>query len=309
MEVRVRTGSRLHMGFLSSSGGPRPWAGIGLAVESPAVEVSSTESVVQEVAAEREHAEVVSNALRLMGLGSVPLRVEVRAPRLHVGLGTTTQLMLATCTAVLRLIGREHDPVRIARTTGRGKRSWVGIGAFTRGGFVVDLGRRVDGWEHDLIALPFPEGWGVVLCVPRDARGPDELQEGPALEGFRLDPQQVKELRSAAIGKVVPGLLGRDFREFCGGVEEVQRIVGDAFSHVQGGRFGAHSLKAVDALASAGASGIGQSSWGPTVYGFFPSTEEASRRSGQIQEELGEGWSVVVTRGRNRGAEVEVAGR
>ncbi len=309
MEVRVRTGSRLHMGFTSSSSGSRPWAGIGLAVESPSVEVTSTESVVREVAAEREHAEVVSKALRLLGLGSIPLRVEVRAPRLHVGLGTTTQLTLATCTAVLRLLGREHDPIQIARATGRGERSWVGIGAFTRGGFVVDLGRRREGWEHDLIALPFPEDWGVVICVPRDARGPDELQERPALEGFRLDRQQVEALRSAVIGMVVPGLVGRDFREFCDGVEEVQRTVGEAFSHVQGGRFGAQSLKAVDALASAGASGIGQSSWGPTVYGFFPSLEEASRRSGQIQEELGERWSVMVTRGRNRGADVEVVER
>ncbi len=309
MEVRVRTGSRLHMGFLSSSDGARPWAGIGLAVEDPAVEVSAMESTRQEVVAELEHAEVVSMALERMGLKSAPFRVEVNAPRLHIGLGTTTQLTLAVCTAALRLLGRDHSPIEIARVTGRGRRSWVGIAAFTRGGFVVDLGRREEGWEHDLVTLPFPGDWGVVLCVPRDAKGPDELQEGPSLEGFRLEPQQVRELRSSVLGKVVPGLVGRDFREFCGGVEEVQRIVGDAFSHVQGGRFSTHSLKAVDALASAGASGIGQSSWGPTVYGFFPSTEEASRRSGQIQEELGERWRVVVTRGRNRGAEVEVAGR
>jgi beta-ribofuranosylaminobenzene 5'-phosphate synthase len=147
----------------------------------------------------------------------------------------------------------------------------------------------------------------VVLCVPRDARGLDELQEGPALEAFRLDPQQVKELRSIVLGAVVPGIVGMDFREFCGGVEEVQRTVGEAFSHVQGGRFSAHSVKAVDALASAGASGIGQSSWGPTVYGFFASIEEALRASTRVQEELGERWSVVVTRGRNRGAEVEVS--
>jgi beta-ribofuranosylaminobenzene 5'-phosphate synthase len=31
------------------------------------------------------------------------------------------------------------------------------------------------------------------------------------------------------------------------------------------------------------------------------------RASTRVREELGEGWSVVVTRGRNRGAEVEVS--
>jgi len=307
LQVRVRTGSRLHMGFISSSNGRRPWAGIGLAVEDPTVEVSVRESATREIVAERDHAEVVSRALELLGLGSTSFRVEVSAPRRHIGLGTTTQLTLATCTAVLKLLGRERGPIEVARLTGRGARSWVGIAVFTRGGFVVDLGRREEGWEHDLIALPFPADWGVVLCVPRDARGPDELQEGPALEAFRLDPQQVKELRSIVLGAVVPGIVGRDFREFCGGVEEVQRTVGEAFSHVQGGRFSAHSVKAVDALSSVGASGIGQSSWGPTVYGFFASIEEALRASTRVQEELGERWSVVVTRGRNRGAEVEVS--
>ncbi|MEM2858182.1 MAG: hypothetical protein QW263_04460 [Nitrososphaerota archaeon] len=304
MEVRVRTGTRLHMGFTSSAEDVRPWSGIGLAIEEPPVEVRAFSSDRLEVVGEAEHRRVILRALGMMGLEGLTARIEVKAPDLHVGLGTTTQLTLAACTAVLALSGRHVDPIEVARVTGRGQRSWIGIAAFARGGFVVDLGRRRDGWHHDFLTLPFPEEWATIVCIPRGARGPDEAEEAFRLESFRLDPESVRELRSLVLGLVVPGLMGRDFEEFCRGIEMVQHTVGDAFSHLQGGRFNVRSSEAVDALFSAGAAGVGQSSWGPTVYGFAPSSAEALRISRSVMEQLGHRWSVLVTRGRNRGAEV-----
>jgi beta-ribofuranosylaminobenzene 5'-phosphate synthase len=85
-------------------------------------------------------------------------------------------------------------------------------------------------------------------------------------------------------------------------------VMGDYFAPVQGARF--LSPRVSDALAwleGAGASGVGQSSWGPTGFALLGSAGEAER----MLEGLRDRWAVrsglefAVTRGRNRGGEIQ----
>ncbi|MCS7094297.1 MAG: hypothetical protein NZ988_00600, partial [Thaumarchaeota archaeon] len=126
MLVKVRTGSRLHLGFTSLSSAPSPWSGIGLMIEDPGVTVRVSSPGRGRLDCSDEHAELVRSVVRALGSDLSALDIGVEATPLHVGLGTTTQLSLAVGMALSVLSGSEFDVLRVARLTGRGRRSWIG---------------------------------------------------------------------------------------------------------------------------------------------------------------------------------------
>ncbi len=106
--------------------------------------------------------------------------------RTAVGCGVGTQLSLAIARLLTKLVGLDDVPVStLARLTGRGRRSGIGIHGFASGGLIVDGGRRS---ETDvpvrLIQTPFPADWSILLIVPEvpsKLHGPAELQAFGAL--------------------------------------------------------------------------------------------------------------------------------
>ena len=72
--------------------------------------------------------------------GGVGLSIHSAIPE-HVGLGSGTQLSLAIASAICHLYGLpEHRTSYLAAILHRGARSGIGVGAFMKGGFVVDGG-------------------------------------------------------------------------------------------------------------------------------------------------------------------------
>ena len=68
----------------------------------------------------------------------------------------------------MELAGLSLFPVEaLARLTGRGRRSGIGVHGFAEGGLIVDAGRR---GHHDLptklIRLPFPPSWSILIVLP-----------------------------------------------------------------------------------------------------------------------------------------------
>ncbi|MDW8041403.1 MAG: hypothetical protein RMJ75_01180 [Nitrososphaerota archaeon] len=249
-----------------------------------------------------EHAELVRSVVRALGSDLSTLDIEVGAPPLHVGLGTTTQLSLAVGMALSVLSGSEFDVLRVARLTGRGRRSWIGIAGFVRGGFVLDKGRlEGEGWAHDFSNLRFPEDWAVLLIRPIGQRGlSGDVEERAMRAAERLSTHLEDVVR-----KVIRGIITKDFDEFVDGVELVQETMGTTFSRAQGGRYHSLSEELVMLLREHGARGVGQSSWGPTVYGFFRDTKIAESVKVMLSNVLRHGEHVVhVTGARNRGVDV-----
>ena len=87
----------------------------------------------------------------------------------------------------------------------------------------------------------------------------------------------------------------------------IQERVGDHFAPAQGGRFTSPAVgAAMGVLTEAGAVGIGQSSWGPTGFGFAASDAEARRMGAALRASgAAEGLDLVVCRALNRGASVQ----
>jgi beta-ribofuranosylaminobenzene 5'-phosphate synthase len=308
--VRVEAPARLHLGMLAVAGdGARRFGGLGVSVSRPAVVLEAEPGDELSVeGADTERALTFARRCRdALGLpGGAHLRMVEAIPP-HVGLGSGTKLALAVAQALAALHGRAVDAPALAQAAGRATRSAVGMWTFALGGLVVEGGVR-HGAERPaplLIRHAVPEEWRIVLVVPKAEPGLSGVAEAEAFG--RLVPSAE---RSAAIAQLVltsllPALVERDLEEFGAALTGVQRIVGDAFAPVQGGRFHPRAGALVEALLRGGAAGAGQSSWGPAVYGVV-GNEAAGRELARHMADLvgGEG-SVELVEFDNRGARVE----
>lgn len=311
--VSVRVRARLHFGFMDLNGGlGRRFGSLGVALEAPSTEVVLTRSPRLEVGgAEAARAKRylcamiehygLDDRLKLSVVGSIPP---------HVGLGSGTQLALSVGIAAARFFDLDLDAWDVARLLDRGARSSVGIGSFLAGGVVLDGGRGArDDAPPILGRFEFPEGWRILLVFDRTQAG---LHGEAEREAFRrlpqFPPERAGHLCRLVLMSALPGLAERDIARFGGAISEMQRVMGDYFAPAQGARF--LSPRVSDALAwleRSGAAGVGQSSWGPTGFALVGSAEEAERLRAGLAERwpAGSGLELMITRGRNRGGEIE----
>ena len=85
-------------------------------------------------------------------------------------------------------------------------------------------------------------------------------------------------------------------------------VVGDFFADVQGGTFSSSvASRAIDFMKNHGAYGVGQSSWGPAIYGLIKGEIKAINLKSEVESLLqaNEGGHVFVASANNRGATVK----
>ena len=196
----------------------------------------------------------------------------VRAPREHVGLGVGTQLSLAIALAVLELNGEtEPGAERLARLTGRGYRSGIGLHGFRHGGLIVDGGRKRESDIPPMVArVPFPEDWSVLIVQPpgpSGLHGPEEIRAFAHLAS--IAPELTDQLCRLVLLGILPAVIEHDLTAFGAALCELQTHMGDRFAPAQGGPYTAPAATTIVAeLKDLGFVGVGQSSWGPTLYAF-----------------------------------------
>jgi len=315
--LKIRTPSRLHFGLLGwSPQATRQFGGIGLMVESPGIELfgepapawtvegplaTRVQQVIKHLRAQEREAGIVLN----------PVRICVHsAPVEHVGLGVGTQLSLAVTRVALNLAGvRDPSVELLAHLTGRGSRSGIGLHGFCRGGLIVDGGRnREAGIPPLLCQLPFPEDWSVLIVQPPGTcglHGPDEVRAFASLPP--IAPEVTNWLCRLVLLGILPAALEHDLTAFGAAVSELQALVGACFAPVQGGPYAAPQASAIVAeLTGLGFVGIGQSSWGPTLFGFASASQvDLGMAVVRIRQRFGLDESAVFcTRADNEGAVV-----
>jgi beta-ribofuranosylaminobenzene 5'-phosphate synthase len=277
-KVRVKSPARLHLGIIDLSGSlGRKYGSIGVAIEEPSVELfaeKSSESAVELAKGVRASADEIRRyaalVLQRYGVGG-NVRIEVKRdiPR-NVGLGSTTQLALSVAVAVSKLYGIKATIRDLSILLGRGIVSGIGTAAFERGGFIVDGGTKTgERLPPVILRMDFPEEWFFVVVVPLAARGFGEDEERRIFEGISGSPEVAGKISRLLVMGMLPALVERDLAGFGRALTEIQRLVGESFSRYQAGIFHSkESEELVRFMLENGASGAGQSSWGPTVYGL-----------------------------------------
>jgi len=310
--VSVEASARIHLGFLDLHGGlGRRFGSLGLSLAEPVTRVTLAPAQKMEVAgpeAARARRYLARLEEALGGRGPSRLAVEMAIPA-HAGLGSGTQLALSIAAAYRRLHDLPPDTLADATLLDRGRRSGIGIGLFEAGGVALDGGRgKRDAPAPVLARLPFPESWRVLLLLDPSFSGVHGAEEVRAFAALPPMPEEAAgALCRLAVMQALPALVERDCAAFGAAVTRMQEIVGDHFAPAQGGRFASPAVAAcLEALARAGAAGVGQSSWGPTGFAFAADEEEARRLAAAIDARARErNLEIRVTRGLNRGAKIE----
>lgn len=320
--IEVRTPSRLHFGLLAySRDDRRQFGGAGLAVRRPeiVVRVRPTGSGAAGFTAAGQLADrAVEFAQRFAanaaagGWGEIPpaaLEI-VRVPRPHTGLGSGTQLALAVSRALAKLVGRDDlSPAELAALAGRGKRSAIGVYAFHHGGFIVEGGKSPSSKLSPIVMRhPFPEEWRIVLIRPRALEGLAGEREHHAFADMPAIPAELtaRMSRLVLLG-LAPGLVEHDIDAFGQSLFELQQLAGECFATAQGGIYADPLLaKIVDHVRGTGVRGVGQSSWGPTLYAVTRDEASAEKLANDIEAAFGlsKPGEVIVTAADNRGSTV-----
>lgn len=315
--IQVQTASRLHFGVLSvvaDSLTGRQFGGVGLMIQRPGVRVRIRPAEgwrSEGPLADRALAFAHRFAQTLPPRALPPQHLSVESAAAHVGLGTGTQLGLAVARALATAAGLPNmEAPELARRVGRGARSALGIHGFERGGFLVDGGKRQADDIAPLTArVSFPEAWRIVLAIPPGQQGLHGIAESQALARFQAEitsSATTESLCRLLLLGLLPALAEHDLAAFGASLYEFNRRVGEIFARLQGGCYAsAAGADLVQFLRQQGASGVGQSSWGPAVFAVVKDEEQAVSLVRRVQARFGlDAEAAFCTAAANSGAEV-----
>jgi beta-RFAP synthase len=234
-------------------------------------------------------------------------------PPAHSGLGSGTQLALAVARGLETWLHfAPEDAVRLARRVGRGLRSAVGVHGFQHGGLLVEAGKFSPAEISPLLAhVSLPTAWRWLLASPRQASGLSGQDEVEAFRQLPAVPAQVtSQLRHIAIEQLAPAARAEDFDTFSEAIFAYGQLAGQCFQQRQGGIYCSPAAAAfAEACRALGLIGVGQSSWGPTMFALCPSDEHALRTVVPLQHDPRfQDWEFSLTPTSPRGAQVTTCG-
>ncbi|MEO0422343.1 MAG: beta-ribofuranosylaminobenzene 5'-phosphate synthase family protein [Pseudomonadota bacterium] len=315
--VEVLAPARLHMGFIDPAGtaAGRRFGSVGMALDQPhtRVLVSAGDSL-QVSGAEAPRATRYARALldHLSMAHRVSVEV-VEAMPAHAGLGSGTQLALALGAALAAQAGRPLSAARTASLLDRGGRSGIGVGAFEQGGFLVDGGKAASEGTVEpppiIARAEVPSAWRVVLVFDQAFRGLSGERERTAFrELAQRSPPGVHEHATLVLMGMLPALAEANLRTFGEAITELQERVGDHFAPAQGGRFASPAVtEALAWMRAREIHGVGQSSWGPTGFGFCADHAQAQHLITQLEARRrpGSGLQFTIATPRNTPARLQ----
>lgn len=293
--VFVEAAARLHFGVLDLRGSlGRRFGGLGAAIPSPSLLLEAAPAHdVSATGPDGDRAEEFARrflAHHRLDQGA-RLIIHRRIPA-HSGLGSGTQLGLAVARALAELYRLPADPVALARAVSRGRRSAIGTWTFALGGFIVEGGHRsgADTIAPLLGRYEVPAAWRCVVAVPPGAPGLSGEAESAAFEQLPPPPEaEVERVAHLVLMQLLPSLVEGDLSGFGVALTAIQRLTGAWFAPSQGGIFAPGlGRELIDRMSGWGAAGVGQSSWGPAVYGLVEGIDQGRSLARRVSDFLGD---------------------
>jgi beta-RFAP synthase len=219
-------------------------------------------------------------------------------------------MALAVARSLAEVYGLDSDPPALAQAVGRARRSAIGTWVFSGGGLVVEGGRHT-GFDNcgPLIArVPFPPDWRCVVAVP-GGKGLSGVREEEAFYRLPMPPrEEVERVAHLVLLLLLPSIVEADLSNFGRALSHIQEITGRWFAAVQGSTFAMGvSEELVHRMREWRALGVGQSSWGPAVYGIVGRDDDAQRLADRARDFIGPEGVVYAGPFRSEGARVWTA--
>ena len=316
----VKTPARLHFGLIDMNGEMgRFFGGLGVAVDTPNVVLEAEKSNTFSVTGNNTE-RTAFFAKQFLETYNVKSKIKIHVKQTineHIGLGSGTQLALAVACALAKLFNVKASFQELSLSMGRMKRTGVGTAVFEQGGFVVDGGKQTKNGTVVPESLPplifqqsFPENWKFVVAVPDVKKGLAKTEERNAFaKAPPMPARAVGDVCRLVMMKLLPSLVDCDIKSFGEALTRIQVVVGDCFAEVQGGTFSSiEAAQTVNFLKTCGAYGVGQSSWGPAVYGLVNGDSQATQLHCKVDDFLNNngGGKVFIANANNKGATIKL---
>jgi beta-RFAP synthase len=298
MILEVRAFSRLHFGLMEiCPGQPYCYGGVGMMIDTPSMIVRGRLGHGGDIALDgdtywTERTQHATNAwIKQTDAPKLPLEAiqVVLPPRPHVGLGSGTQWACSVAGLLQLAQSIDHLPSdassiwrqlfptaeSLASHAGRGLRSHIGTEGFRCGGWIVDWGQPES--EGRTQAIPFPKAWRVVTICDSTYQGESGPAEVRIFERCSTQPNSNRaEMVRLIRHEMVPSVLAADWGTASQAIGRYGVLAGRIFEPLQGGVYRSPSIAAcVAELQGLGILGVGQSSWGPTVFALAQDDEQA----------------------------------
>jgi beta-ribofuranosylaminobenzene 5'-phosphate synthase len=315
--VHVVAPSRLHFGLWSvGSASPRQFGGVGAMIEQPELRLKISEAASLTATADSAD-RAIGYARRWAEFHNLPppqccIEISATSPG-HVGLGSGTQLGLSVAAGLNALAGLpSQSPQELAQSVGRGLRSAVGTYGFVFGGLIVEQGKLPDEPISPLdCRIDLPGHWRFALVRPKQLVGLAGDVEAEAFGALpSVPPAVTEELIAEVSQRLVPAAATDDFPLFAESLYRYGRMSGEIFSARQGGPYnGPIVTSIIEQIRRLGHIGVGQSSWGPTVYVALPSQEAAEQLVLELGAQINSAdLEMMISPPCNRGAQITVCG-
>ena len=323
--MHIETPSRIHIALIDLNGSyGRVDGGIGLTIEKPGYAMTLAES-------DRNTLEFTEKNLPQAVIDEYTLKINRAADKIrgqfgiedsfaftvnktypsHSGLGSGTQIALATAKLMTEHAGLHLSSVELAKIVGRAGTSGIGTYGFDLGGFIVDGGhskKQKKDFMPSSASEPippaligrydFPEEWGIALVRPKIGTyfcGREEINIFQTC--CPLPKDEVKLLSHIIFMNLVPFLIEHDLEGFSACINRIQEI---AFNKCEFQLQPPEVTNTMNLMKEAGIPGVGLSSLGPTLFGVYDLRDSSVIK--EMEEALGDTADILLTKGQNHGA-------
>lgn len=285
--LKLIVASRLHLTLLALHNGEyRINGGLGFAITDPKCELSFSKSDSFSIRDKRNHPLTSNEFNRLQSLLFTELKlrnfdhalevVVTGNMRPHAGFGSGTAITLACLEALHLTNGSNATPAELIAASGRGGTSGVGIHSYFFGGYVFDLGRKIDGspfmpsnqtGSKQLPLLldqgPMPD-WEFGICLPAGIPHKTQNEERNFFAlTCPLPADAVYETVYHTLFGLYAALRESDRSGFCNALKTIQTC---AWKQAERREYGKELLDIERTIYMAGADAVGMSSLGPSLF-------------------------------------------
>ncbi|RXA18992.1 beta-ribofuranosylaminobenzene 5'-phosphate synthase [Methanosarcina sp. MSH10X1] len=314
--IKVTTPCRIHMTLIDMNGEiGRVDGGAGLTLSSPNIKITAEEADGVSIEGLQDFTDRMKRAAEALLPEGKGIRINVQEVYpAHVGFGSGTQSSLAAAAAVNELYDLGKSVRELALAVKRGGTSGIGVTAFEEGGFIVDGGHRFKdkGGFMPSAASRVPPGpvlfredfpdWDMVVAIPNE-KGMHDQEEIDTFKKFcPLPIEEVREICHVVLMQMMPAVIEKDIESFGAAVNHVQNVGFNKRESLIWPEF----VKNIASFMRSQSYGAGVSSFGPVVYSFVDNKSEGRHLQVEVQKMLDEsvGGTVILTRAKNRGAEI-----
>lgn len=280
--------------------------GVGFSINDPVLQFTFTKSETfriiddrKKTFSESEKNRVYQRIAKLTGKYDFQYTIECRIISeipTHSGFGSSTALNLACIEALFLVNNYTYSNELIISESGRGGTSGIGINTYFEGGFVFDIGKKrtneiklkpsSQGEKRiilplKILRLDMPQ-WQFGICIPKTVNPKSENEEKLFFDKVvHLTENEVNEIISEIILKLIPGIIENDLLTFCKSVNKIQNT---PWKSQERQLYGAELTNIENRLLQLGAKCVGMSSLGPSL--FFVCNNFEQIKSGIIASKL-----------------------